>query len=105
MKDVLSVRLNEEDMRRIRLLSKSQKRGGSSVARDLIECGWTFVKLREYRQGKLSLGRLAEDLGLPLAAAIDLLAEIGVTAPIEYEDYLRGFESLAPRRGRSGRRS
>jgi predicted DNA-binding protein len=51
MKDVLSVRLNETVMRRIRALSKDQKRGGSAVARDLIECGWTYMKLREYRQG------------------------------------------------------
>jgi hypothetical protein len=53
----------------------------------------------------VSLGRLAEDLGVPLAAAIDLLADIGVTAPIEYGDYLKGFEALTPRRGRSGRSS
>jgi hypothetical protein len=51
----------------------------------------TWIALREYGEGKISLGTLAERLGVPLAEAIDLLSEIGVRSPIEYDEFLRGY--------------
>jgi hypothetical protein len=58
--------------------------------------------LKRYREGKLSLGALAEKLNVPIAEAIDFPAELGIEAPIRYEDCLRGLEVLAsqPRNGR-----
>jgi hypothetical protein len=50
--------------------------------------------LKQYREGKLSLGTLAEKLDVSLVEAIDFLAELGIEAPIEYEDYLTGLEVL-----------
>ncbi len=47
--------------------------------------------LREYSEGKTSLGSLAELLGVPLAEAIDFLEELGVGSPLEYDDYLKGY--------------
>ncbi len=50
--------------------------------------------LKQYRDGKLSLGELAKSLDLSVGEVIDLLEEFGIEAPIEYEDYLKGFETL-----------
>lgn len=50
-----------------------------------------FLTLREYRDGKLSLGLLAKRLRVPLAEAIDLLSYLGVQSPIEYHDYLKSY--------------
>ena len=63
----------------------------STVARELIREGWNFLMIRQYRQGKLSLGTLAERLDLSLSETIDVLSDLGIQAPIEYEDYLKGL--------------
>jgi hypothetical protein len=57
--------------------------------------------LKRYREGKLSLGGLAEKLNVSIAEVIDFLAELGIEAPIQYEDYLAVLEVLAgqPRNG------
>jgi len=51
--------------------------------------------LKQYRVGKLSLEGLAKNLDLSVGEAIDLLAELEIESPVEYEDYLKGFEVLA----------
>ena len=59
--------------------------------------------VQRYKEGKLSLGSLAEQLGRPLAETLDMLADLGVPSPLEYDDYLEGFEYLraAPRRSKA----
>jgi len=53
-----------------------------------------YLYLRQYREGRKSLGTLASDLGLSVSGTIDLLAELGIEAPLDYDDYLRGLETL-----------
>ncbi len=48
--------------------------------------------LKHYKMGKLSLEGLAKKLDISISEAIDLLAEFGIEAPIEFEDYLKGLE-------------
>ena len=48
--------------------------------------------IKYFKEGKLSLEGLAKKLSISISEAIDLLAELGIEAPIEFEDYLRGFE-------------
>lgn len=91
MSNVMSVRLDTKGLNRIRELAKRQSKEMSTVARELIEYGWVFLMLREYSEGRISLGTLAERLGVPLNEAIDLLTELGVRSPIEYDDYLRSY--------------
>jgi len=64
----------------------------STVARELIEYGWEFLMIKLYREGKLSLSTLATRLELSLSETLDLLAEFGIESPIDYDDYLKGFE-------------
>lgn len=40
----------------------------------------------------MSLSTLASKLELSVSETIDLLAEFGVESPIDYDDYLKGFE-------------
>ena len=49
---------------------------------------------RDYKEGRLSLGKLARELSLSLSETIDLLKDLGINAPIEFEDYLKGYETL-----------
>jgi hypothetical protein len=58
-----------------------------------MDYGWVFLMLRDYRAGRLSLGTFAHKLEMPLSEAIDLLAELGVRSPLEYDDYLKGLSA------------
>ena len=49
--------------------------------------------LLAYKQGKISVGVLAEKLGLTISEAIDFLGSLGVSSPISYDDYLQGWET------------
>jgi len=48
--------------------------------------------LKQYREGKLSLSNLAKNLDISVGEAIDMLAGFGIESPVEYEDYLKGFD-------------
>jgi len=95
VKDVMSVRLGPDELRRLRELSRSQKKEMSAVARELMDYGWVFLMLREYRAGKRSLGTFAKALGISLSEAVDLLADLGVRSPVEYDDYLKGYATAS----------
>ena len=49
-----------------------------------------MIKL--YREGKLSLSTLASKLELSVSETIDTLSGFGVETPIDYDDYLKGFD-------------
>ncbi len=92
--NVLSVRLDEEELRHIKALAKKEETGQSQIARELINEGWKFYLLRMYKEGKLSLGSLAKELNMTISSAIDFLEKLGIPAPLEYEDYLEGLGLL-----------
>jgi len=88
---VISLRLKETELKKLNELSIEEQKDKSTVARELIREGWNFLMIRQYRQGKLSLSSLAQRLDLSLSETIDVLSDLGVQAPIEYEDYLKGL--------------
>jgi len=91
---VMSLRLNKEEIERISKLSEQKKEAKSEVVRELMQEGWVFYWLKLYRAGKVSIGRMTEDLDLSLNEVIDLLTEFGIESSIRYDDYLLGFENL-----------
>lgn len=93
MKDVMSVRLGPRGLRRLRALARRERKEVSTVARELMDCGWMFLTIREYCAGKRSLETLAAGLDVSLSEAIDILADLGVRSPMEYDDHLRGYAS------------
>ena len=93
MKNVLSVRLNEKAMGRLQDLARQSGKELSAVARELIDDGLVLKAMREYREGRLSLGTLASRLGLSLSETLDALAELGVPSPIGYEEYLEASDT------------
>ena len=89
---VISLRLKERDLERLEELSKATHKDKSTMARELLEYGWDFLMLKYYKEGKLSLSGLAKKLDISISEAIDLLKELGIEAPIGFDDYLKGFE-------------
>ncbi len=50
--------------------------------------------IRLYREGRFSLEKVAKKLDLSVSETIDLLSEFGTKAPIDYDDYLKGYEVM-----------
>ena len=92
MGETVSVRLKEKEIRFIEDLSKKQNIDKSTAARELIEYGKIYLVLRLYKEGKISLEKTAKELDLSISETIDLLSEFGIKAPINFEDYLKGYK-------------
>ena len=90
---VMSVRLSDKEVKLIQALAQEEDKEKSSEARELILDGIKYKMLLGYKQGKVSLGILAKKLGMSLSDALDLLASLGIPAPISYDDYLQGLET------------
>lgn len=91
---VMSLRLNKEEVERISKLSMQKKEAKSEVARELLQEGWVFYWLKLYSSGKVSVGKMAEELDFSINEVLDLLSEFGIESSIRYDDYLASFENL-----------
>lgn len=91
---VLSLRLTPKQLERVQELAKEERKDKSELARELIDYGLMLKMFKLYRQGRASLGYVAEKLSLSVGEVLDLLAEFGIESPIDFEDYLAGFETL-----------
>ncbi len=94
---VMSLRLNQRELKRIEELATIEQKDKSTVARELLDSGWEFLMIRLYKQGKLSLSGLASKLDLPLSETIERLAELKIEAPLDYDSYLQGFDVFRKR--------
>ena len=91
---VMSLRLNKEEIKIISKLSAQKKEAKSEVVRGLLHEGWVFYWLKLYRAGKVSIGKIAEELNLSVNEVLDVLTDFGIESSIRYDDYLAGFENL-----------
>lgn len=90
---VMSVRLSDKEIKLVQALAQEEDKEKSSEARELMLDGIKYKMLLGYKQGKVSLGTLAKKLGMPLSDALDLLASLGIPAPVTYDDYLQGLQT------------
>ena len=94
----MSIRLEDKDLEKIKSLATSDNKDQSTVARELISYGWNYLMVRRYADGRLSLEGLASELSMSVSETIDLLSEMGVPSPIDYDDYLEGYATMKSRR-------
>jgi predicted HTH domain antitoxin len=92
MRETVSIRLKESEIRFIEEISKKQNIDKSTAARELIEYGKIYLAIKLYKEGKISLEKTAKELDLSISEAIDLLAEFGIQSPMDFEDYLNGYK-------------
>jgi len=90
---VMSVRLTEQELKRLKALAAEEEREQSSVARELLMDGLKYKMLVAYKEGKVSLAKLSKMLGITLSEVVDLLSSFGFQSPISYDDYLQGLET------------
>ncbi len=90
----MSIRIDKEKYDFVKRLAREEKEDLSSAVRVLIDKGRIHLALEEYKKGSASLGRAADLAGVPLSEMMDTLAEYGVEARLDKEDYLAGLENL-----------
>lgn len=94
MAKVITLRLKERELGIIKNLSGKEHGDRSYAARKLIDYGWIYYILKNYREGKISIGKAAMELDLTITETIELLADLGIKSPISYDEYLEGYRHL-----------
>lgn len=93
MSDVISLRLDDREMDILQRVAEEEP-DRSAAARALIQDGWKFIILQRYREGRISTGKAARELGLPISEFVDLLRQLGIQSPVSYDDFLEGEGDL-----------
>ena len=88
---VMSIRLSEQEMKRLQTLADEEDKEKSSVARELLMDGLKYKMLLGYKEGRVSLAKLSKTLGMSLGEVVDLLSSFGLQSPISYDEYLQGM--------------
>jgi len=92
--EVVSFRLSEEEKQVIESIADEENRDRSDVARELIKYGETYRSIMKYRKGEISVGQMSSELDIKLQEAMDLLADLGVTAEISLDNQLQAEQNL-----------
>jgi predicted HTH domain antitoxin len=94
MSKTMSIRMDHDNYRFLRDITKEERSDLSKAVRDLVTRGRVMLAVERYKKGDASLGKAAELAGLPLAQMMTVLTEFGVESRLEKEDYLQGLRNL-----------
>lgn len=89
-----SFRLDDKELERIEKLAREEGEDKSKTVRELLDYGWEYLMIKQYKEGKLSLSKLSQELEEPISEVMDLLSELGVQSPIEKDEVMEGYEAL-----------
>ena len=94
MSKVITLRLKEKELEFIKVLSQKEDKDRSFAARTLIDYGWVYFILKQYKEGKMSIGKASKELSLTITETMTLLSDLGIRSPITYEEYLEGYKNI-----------
>ena len=89
-----SFRLDDEELERIEKLAQKKGESKSKTVRELLDYGWEYLMIKQYKEGKLSLSKLCQELGEPIIDVLDKLSDLGVQSPLEKDEVMEGYEAL-----------
>ncbi|MBS3813355.1 ribbon-helix-helix protein, CopG family [Candidatus Bipolaricaulota bacterium] len=89
-----SFRLDEAELKRIEKLAKEEGEDKSKTVRELLDYGWEYLMIRKYKDGKLSLSKLSQELEEPISEVMDKLSDLGVQSPLEKDEVMEGYDAL-----------
>jgi predicted HTH domain antitoxin len=90
----LSIRVDPDDHAFLSRLAVAEHADISKAVRDLIKRGRVLLAVERYRAGTASLGRAAALAGLSISEMMDVLAQYGVPANVDPDDYRRSLRTL-----------
>lgn len=94
MTKTMSIRMDKENYEFLTKLSKAEKGDLSKAVRELVYRGRLMLAVERYKKSEVSLGRAAELAGVPVGEMINILADYGVKANLDREDYRQGVKNL-----------
>lgn len=80
---VITIRFSRRDLERIEAVRALEKVGRSTLLKEFIENGLSQRVIHLYQKGKLTAGRAAEILGVPLREFLEKLEKEGV--PVNWD--------------------
>jgi len=90
----LSIRIDDKDYKFLASLAKEERGDMSTAVRELVDLGRIMLAVEKYRKSEASLEKTAHLAGVSLSRMMDILAEYGIEANLEYEDYFKGVNTL-----------
>lgn len=90
----LSIRIDDEDYRFLSSLAEEEKENVSDTVRELVDMGRIMLAIERYKTSEASIEKASKIAGVSLSRMIDLLADFGIEANMEYEDYLTGLRNI-----------
>lgn len=90
----LSIRIDDEDYRFLSSLAEEEKENVSDTVRELVDMGRMMLAIERYKKSEASIEKASKIAGVSLSRMMDLLADFGVEANMEYEDYLTGLRNI-----------
>jgi predicted HTH domain antitoxin len=94
MTRTMSIRMDPDNYKFLREITKAERSDLSRAVRDLVTRGRVLLAVERYKKGEASLGKAAELAGLPVGQMIDVLREFGVRSRIEQGDYRQSLSDL-----------
>ena len=94
MTRTMSIRMDRENYEFLISLSKLGKSDLSKAVREMVYRGRLMLAVERYKKGEVSLGKAAELAGVPVGQMINILADYGIKANLDREDYRKGLENL-----------
>jgi len=69
-----SFRLGYKELERIEKLAQKEGEDKSKTVRELLDYGWEYLMIKQYKEGKPSLSKLSQELEEPISEVMDKLA-------------------------------
>jgi predicted HTH domain antitoxin len=93
-KKTISIRMDDEDYRFLSVLVKEEREDVSKKVREIVDLGRVMLAIEKYKRSEASIERAARIVGVSVLEMIDILHEHNVEMNLQYEDHLRGLDSL-----------
>lgn len=94
MQATLSVRVEKENFDFIRKIAKENKEEISKAVRGLVDLGRIMYAIKNYKEGRASIGKAAEQAGVSISEMMEILSQYGIESRIEFNDYIKSLENL-----------
>ncbi len=90
---VLALRLGKRQERHLATVCRRSHMNKSDAAKDLLERGYLSYQLDDFKSGRTSLGKLAQNLQVPLAEALGLVARFNAHPEMPKDLLAEGWET------------
>ena len=96
--ELVSARFEKKDTALIEEIANEEKTDKTTALKRIFVLGAKQYKLekaiKQYRKGKISIGKAAENAGISLWEIMDELKDRGITNPLGEEEFKEGLKNL-----------